>query len=117
VDPAPDELSSSAAVAGKSLLLDERLRPLIAQRRPRWATASTWAEAAVELAKVVLEALAVEANEASREDLVALKRDEDGVAREDSVGKQENCSHHPDGIGTKAYACRTLLTNEVGDLR
>lgn len=71
----------------------------------------------MDFAKVVLKALAVDTNDASREDLVALKRHEDWVAREDSVGKQENCSHHPDGIGAKAYACRTRLTNEVGDLR
>jgi hypothetical protein len=48
-------------------------------------------EAAVDLAKVLLNALAVETNEASRENLVALKRDEDLVGREDGVGKQENC--------------------------
>ena len=103
--PAPDDLSE------RSLLFDERLPPLMAQRRPRWAAASTWAEATVELAKVVLEALAVEADEASREDLIALKRDEDWVAREDGVREQENCSYYPDRIGAKAHARRTRLTN------
>src|SRR6185436_7836581 len=78
--------------------------------------ASTLPQAAVEFAEVVLESLAIEANEPSREDLVALKRHEDGVPREDGVGKQENRSHYPNRIGTQAHARRTRFTNQVSDL-